>query len=100
MADNQDATTITVPPDNFPDYARVLVYEVIKAEFERTGNEGPFVLEDVYVVWFTFILGNWKALVSTTIPDGRYYEVTCNKTQGEIYLDTYIKMSNVVVSMV
>ena len=31
---------------------------------------------DVYVVWACHILGNEKYLISTNIPDSRYYEVT------------------------
>ena len=58
--------------------------------------EGLDVEEDVvfYMVWFAFILGNWKALVSSTAPDGRYYEVTFNIVKDEIYVDTYVKSHN------
>ena len=34
--------------------------------------------DDVYVVWMCKTLQNNKALLSTTIPDGMYYEVTYN----------------------
>ena len=27
---------------------------------------------EVYVVWQCYILGNWKCLVSSTLPDGMY----------------------------
>lgn len=47
-----------------------------------------------YVVWFCFILGGWKALVSSTNPDGRYYEVTYDKDKGVAYVDTYLKTHN------
>lgn len=50
---------------------------------------------EVYVVWFCYILGGWKCLVSTTLPDGMYYEVTYNKDNGSIYLDAYKKFDNV-----
>jgi hypothetical protein len=53
--------------------------------------------DDVYVVWFCYILGGWKALVSTTVPDNMYYEVTHNKDKGETYLDAYGKLDNVVI---
>ena len=53
--------------------------------------------EDVFVVWFSKTLQNWKALVSTTVPDGKYYEVTHNGDKGETYLDVYVKMDNRVV---
>lgn len=50
----------------------------------------------VYPVWFAYTLGNWKAMLSTSIPDGRYYEVTDNKEKGETYVDVYAKTSNTV----
>lgn len=56
-----------------------------------------FSLDEVYVVWFTYVLGNWKALCSTSLPDGRYYEVTYNgqaKT-GSGFVDTYCKTHSV-----
>jgi hypothetical protein len=59
--------------------------------------EGKVGLWDVYVVWFAKTLQNWKALLSTNLPDGRYYELTFNGDKNELYLDTYEKKSNVVI---
>lgn len=53
--------------------------------------------DDVFIVWFCKTLQNWKALVSTTIPDGVYYEVTHNGDNGETYLDVYKKWENVCI---
>lgn len=53
---------------------------------------------DVYVVWFSKTLQNWKALVSTSLPDQKYYEVTYNGDKQEAYLDVYIKLENVLLS--
>lgn len=49
---------------------------------------------DVYIVWFAKILNTWKALVSTDVISGFYWEVTANLTKGELYLDRYEKQSN------
>nr|DAG99641.1 MAG TPA: hypothetical protein [Crassvirales sp.] len=49
---------------------------------------------EVYVVWQCYILGNAKWLLSTTLPDGMYYEVTYNKAKDEFYLDAYKKFEN------
>lgn len=57
----------------------------------------PPVAFDVYVVWFSKTLQNWKALVSSTLPDGMYYEVTYNGDRKETYIDAYKKFQNVVV---
>lgn len=45
--------------------------------------------ENVHVVWWTYILGGWKCMLCTDLPDGMYYEVTYNHTKNEIYLDAY-----------
>ncbi|MDD7242301.1 MAG: DUF6275 family protein [Bacteroidaceae bacterium] len=49
---------------------------------------------DVYVVWNAYILGNIKAMLSTTLNDGMYYEVTYNGAKDEIYFDAYKKFEN------
>lgn len=80
----------------FTDRARQLVYEYIAPRLEKTD---AFVLsdDDIYVVWFTKTLQNWKALISTSLPDGMYYEVTYNGDKRETYLDAYKKFDNVCV---
>lgn len=45
--------------------------------------------DDVYVVWLNRTLQNNKALLSTTIVDGMYYEVTYNGDKNEMYFDAY-----------
>lgn len=62
---------------------------------ERLDKSDPPVEFEVFVVWFNFTLGNWKVLLSTTLPDRMYYEVTCNAAKGEIYLDAYQKIQNI-----
>lgn len=57
----------------------------------------PLEIGDVYVVWFCKTLQNWKALVSTNVRDGIYYEVTHNGDEDETYIDVYKKWDNVVV---
>lgn len=49
---------------------------------------------EVFVVWQCYILGNAKWLLSTTLFDGMYYEVTYNKQKNEFYLDAYKKFEN------
>lgn len=48
----------------------------------------------VFVVWYCKTLQNFKALLSTTLYDGMYYEVTYNGDKTEIYLDAYKKFEN------
>lgn len=73
-----------------------IVFEFAKSELDVT-DDVPFTLDDVYVVWFSKTLQNWKALISTALPNGMYYEVTYNGDEGETYLDAYKKFANVCV---
>ena len=50
--------------------------------------------DDVFIVWFSKTLQNFKALVSTTVSDGMYYELTYNGDKKELYLDSYKKWEN------
>lgn len=54
----------------------------------------PIPRFNVYVVTSTYILGNWKAMVSTSLPDGMYYEVTHDYNEKRTYLDAYKKFAN------
>ena len=53
---------------------------------------------DVYIVWKCKTLQNWKYLVSSTLPDGMYYELTYNGDKYEWYLDAYKKFENKVIA--
>lgn len=54
---------------------------------------------DTFIVWKCKILQNWKWLISTTLFDGMYYEVTYNGNKEEFYLDAYKKFENVKISL-
>ena len=49
---------------------------------------------EVFVVWCCKTLQNNKALLSTTLFDGMYYEVTYNGDKNEFYFDAYKKFEN------
>ena len=57
-------------------------------------NFKPITAEDVYVVWSCKTLQNNKALLSTNVRDGMYYELTYNGDKGELYFDAYKKWEN------
>ncbi|WP_405285984.1 DUF6275 family protein [Methanobrevibacter sp.] len=48
----------------------------------------------VYIVWMASILGNNKALLSTTVPDGMYYEITYDNSNNTFYFDAYKKWNH------
>jgi len=52
---------------------------------------------EIFVVWYSKTLQNWKAMVSTTLPDHMYYEVTYNGDKQETYLNAYVQTVNIVV---
>lgn len=78
---------------NYQKIAKRVVLNYANKHIDKTDNV-QITLDDVYVVWFCKTLQNWKALISTTLPDGTYYEVTYNGDKKEIYLDAYKKFEN------
>lgn len=67
------------------------VHKYVEEHLDKSDSKQEF---EVYVVWQCYILGNAKWLLSTTLPDGMYYEVTYNKAKDEFYLDAYKKFEN------
>lgn len=54
---------------------------------------------EVFVVWYCKTLQNHKALLSTSLLDGMYYELTYNGDKKEIYFDAYKKFENKCIKM-
>lgn len=77
------------------DDAKELVRQYIEGRVDPTNELMLSDDDDVYCVWWCYILGGWKALISTSIPDGMYYEVTYNHSKDEIYLDAYKREKNI-----
>lgn len=72
--------------------------ELVKAFIEKhLDKSDPKPQYDVYTVWKAKVLQNWKYLISSTLPDGMYYELTYNGDKKEWYLDAYKKFENVVI---
>ena len=77
--------------EKFIEEAILIVSNYAAEHLDESDIDPPF---DVFVVWNAYILGNIKALLSTTLFDGMYYEVTYNKAKNEIYFDAYKKFEN------
>ena len=72
-------------------YVMDMVRDYAREHLDKSDPETGF---EVFVVWQCCILGNFKWLLSTSLPDGMYYEVTFNKAKSEFYLDAYKKFEN------
>lgn len=77
--------------ERFLDICKELVKNYTYEHLDKTDKEQKFT---VFVVWCCKTLQNHKALLSTTISDGMYYEVTYNGDKKELYLDAYKKFEN------
>ena len=73
-----------------------LVKETV-AECSYAQQDEKITADDVYIVWLCKTLQNGKALASTTLFDGMYYELTFNGNKGELYVDAYKKWENFTV---
>lgn len=78
------------------EYAKKLIADYFNSHVDVTDGK-KITTEDVYVVWFCKTLQNWKAMVSTNVSDGMYYEVTHNGDKEETYVDVYKKWDNICI---
>lgn len=61
-------------------------------------SDGKKITEDdVFIVWMCKVLQNNKAMASTTLFDGMYYELTWSGDKRELYVDAYKKWQNFTV---
>ena len=82
----------------FVSLCRKAVVDYFNSQADSTDKNGTITEEEVFVVWLCKTLQNNKALLSTTVPDGLYYEVTWNGDKNEGYLDVYKKWKNQVIT--
>lgn len=68
-------------------------------EIEHLDKSDTIPEFEVFVVWTCKTLQNNKALLSTTLFNGMYYELTYNGDKKELYFDAYKKFENQCVKM-
>lgn len=78
----------------FLNICKVKVAEYFNHKKDVTDSIGDFTVDDVFVVWYSKTLQNHKALLSTPVSDGMYYEMTFNGNKNELYMDAYKKWEN------
>ncbi len=72
-----------------------IVRDYIEDHLDKSDPKPEF---DVYTVWKAKALQNWKYLISSTLLDGMYYELTYNGDEKVWYLDAYKKFENKVIA--
>lgn len=77
--------------EKFLEKAKELVKKYAIEHLDRSDDVPEF---NVFIVWQCKTLQNSKALLSTTLFDGMYYEITLNGDKKEIYFDAYKKFEN------
>lgn len=82
---------------DFQEACKTIIVKYFNSKCDKTDNK-KITKDDIYVVWLCKTLQNNKALLSTTVSDGMYYEITYNGNKKEFYVDAYKKWENFVVS--
>ena len=81
---------------NEQDFTRLVKQTIVdytNTHLDKTDGKA-ITVDDVYIVWECKTLQNNKALASTTLFDGMYYECTYNGDKHEMYFDAYRKWEN------
>jgi len=79
---------------DFENLCKQTVADYFNAHAEKADKKS-ITTDDVFIVWSCKTLQNNKALASTTVSDGMYYELTYNGDKNELYFDAYKKWENV-----
>ena len=80
-------------------FIELAINSVVNYFNDRKEKTDQFVMtpDDVFIVWLCKTLQNHKALLSTKVSDGMYYEFTYSGDKDEAYLDAYKKWENKVI---
>ena len=81
----------------FIELAKKIIRDYTNEHLDKSDNIS-ITEEDVFVVWYNKSLQNHKALLSTKLYDGMYYELTYNGDKEELYIDAYKKFQNICLS--
>lgn len=79
--------------EKFIDLCKEEVMKYANEHLDKTDKK-EITIDNVFVVWSCKTLQNNKALLSTTLFDGMYYECTYNGDKNEVYFDAYKKWEN------
>ena len=77
----------------FSELCKRIVKDYANEHLDKS-DKAEITEDDVYIVWMCKTLQNNKALLSTMLFDGMYYEITYNGDKKEVYVDAYKKFQN------
>lgn len=77
------------------DIALRIIQDYVDAHLDKSDPEFSYRL---YIVWKCKTLQNWKYLISSTLHDGMYYELTFDGDKDVWYLVAYKKFEKQVIS--
>lgn len=84
--------------NDFEKLVKSTVAKYANSHLDKT--DGKRITEDdVFIVWSCKTLQNNKALASTILSDGMYYELTYNGDKHELYFDAYKKWENICIEV-
>lgn len=79
--------------DDFIKLCKTIVKDYANSHLDKSDNT-QITEDNVFIVWSCKTLQNNKAMVSTTLLDSMYYELTYNGNKNELYFDAYKKWEN------
>lgn len=79
--------------DDFIKLCKTIVKDYANSHLDKSDN-AQITEDNVFIVWSCKTLQNNKAMVSTTLLDSMYYELTYNGNKNELYFDAYKKWEN------
>lgn len=77
--------------EEFIEKSKELVRQYAIDHIDKTDEIPSF---NIFIVWSCKTLQNSKLLISTSLKDGMYYEITYNGDKKEVYFDAYKNFEN------
>ena len=82
-----------VDPDQYLLQAKALVVQNYN-EHRDPSRSPELSMDSVYIIWFAKTLGNWKAVIASSVARGLLWEASFNGQKNEAYLDVYRKLNH------
>lgn len=88
----------TPDPDRFLKMAKQLVCD--NYNDTKTSKSAPDLTPNtVFIIWYSKVLNNWKAIVGSPVARGMMWEVSYNGHRNQAYIDIYKKLANARVEL-